>query len=348
MKFNNETIRYAVKEWLENEELVETKYGHISSWDTSGVTDMSNMFKYAESFNQPLNDWDVSNVTDMNAMFSLVSSFNQPLNDWDVSNVTNMNGMFDEATSFNQPLNDWDVSNVTDMNDMFKGASSFNQPLNDWDVSNVTQMSSMFSEASSFNQIIGDWDVSNVNYMNEMFSEASSFNQPLNDWDVSNVTNMKNIFSGAESFNQNTNKWKINSLKDNDTNIGENVEEADLEINLMYEGTLFTYINDNEEEMTFKAFRLVVECPDADDYEWEVKDALGELVFTTKGDSKETYLNTDLPEDIVDYQFTISGGNLHDEALNSIEEAVDIIKNLKTISFKEINPKDGESICYID
>ena len=323
MKFNNETIRYAVKEWLENEELVETKYGHISSWDTSGVTDMSNMFKYAESFNQPLNDWDVSNVTDMNAMFSLASSFNQPLNDWDVSNVTNMSLMFSIAKSFNQPLNDWDVSSVTGMNWMFRYASSFNQPLNDWDVSNVTDM-------------------------NAMFSLASSFNQPLNDWDVSNVTNMKNIFSGAESFNQNTNKWKINSLKDNDTNIGENVEEADLEINLMYEGTLFTYINDNEEEMTFKAFRLVVECPDADDYEWEVKDALGELVFTTKGDSKETYLITDLPEDIVDYQFTNSVGNLHDEALNSIEEAVDIIKNLKTISFKEINPKDGESICYID
>ena len=100
--------------------------------------------------------------------------------------------------------------------------------------------------------------------------------------------------------------------------------------------------------MTFEAFRLVVECPGADDYEWEVKDALGELVFTTKGDSKETYLITDLPEDIVDYEFTNSVGNLHDDALNSLEEAVDFIKNLKTISFKEINHKDGESICYID
>ena len=269
---------------------------------------------YYPNFNQDISTWDVSNVTNMGLMFSITSSFNQPLNDWDVSNVTDMNGMFKEAKSFNQPLNDWDVSNVTDMNDMFSEASSFNQPLNDWDVSNVTQMRSMFSE-------------------------ASSFNQPLNDWDVSNVNYMENIFSGAESFNQNTNKWKINSLKDNDT---------DLEIHLMHEGTLFTYIKDNQEEMTFKAFRLVVECPGADDYEWEVKDALGELVFTTKGDSKETYLITDLPEDIVDYEFTNSVGNLHDDALNSIKEAVDFIKNLKTISFKEINPKDGESIYYID
>ena len=103
-----------------------------------------------------------------------------------------------------------------------------------------------------------------------------------------------------------------------------------------------------EEEMTFEANRLIVECPGADDYEWEVKDALGELVFTSKGDSCETYLITDLPEDIVDYQFNTGVGDLHDEALNSIEEAVDIIKNLKTISFKEINPKDGENIRYIN
>ena len=29
MKFNNDTIREAVNEWLENEELAEKKYGHI-------------------------------------------------------------------------------------------------------------------------------------------------------------------------------------------------------------------------------------------------------------------------------------------------------------------------------
>jgi hypothetical protein len=59
-------------------------------------------------------------------------------------------------------------------------------------------------------------------------------------------------------------------------------------------------------------------------------------------------LITELPEDIADYEFTNSVGNLHDEALNSIDEAVDFIKNLKTISFKEINPKDGQNICYIN
>ena len=41
MKFNNETLRAAVKEWLDDESKAEKKYGHISDWDTSEVTDMS-------------------------------------------------------------------------------------------------------------------------------------------------------------------------------------------------------------------------------------------------------------------------------------------------------------------
>ena len=40
MKFNNETLRAAVKEWLDDESKAEKKYGHISDWDTSEVTDM--------------------------------------------------------------------------------------------------------------------------------------------------------------------------------------------------------------------------------------------------------------------------------------------------------------------
>ena len=45
-KFNNQSIRTAVKEWLENSKEAEVKYGHISDWDVSNVTDMSSMFSY--------------------------------------------------------------------------------------------------------------------------------------------------------------------------------------------------------------------------------------------------------------------------------------------------------------
>jgi len=175
MKFNNETLRAAVKEWLDNESKAEKKYGHISDWDTSEVTDMSDMFFGAKSFNQPLEKWDVSQVTYMYGMFALTKSFNQPLEKWDVSKVTDMRGMFHVASSFNQPLEKWDVSKVTDMKWMFYGASSFNQPLEKWDVSKVTNMNRMFALTNSFNQPLEKWDVSKVTDMEEMFYCASSF-----------------------------------------------------------------------------------------------------------------------------------------------------------------------------
>ena len=45
MKFNNETLRAAVKEWLNDENQVEDKYGHISKWDVSKVTSMASVFR---------------------------------------------------------------------------------------------------------------------------------------------------------------------------------------------------------------------------------------------------------------------------------------------------------------
>ena len=214
MKFNNETLRAAVKEWLDDESKAEKKYGHISDWDTSEVTDMSMMLDGAESFNQPLEKWDVSQVTDMSYMFDGAASFNQPLEKWDVSQVTKMNSMFNYASSFNQPLEQWDVSKVKDMNFMFRDATSFNQPLEKWDVSNVTDMSGMFARAKSFNQPLEKWDVSQVTGMCFMFNDATSFNQPLEKWDVSNVTDMSGMFGRAKSFNQPLEKWDVSKVTD--------------------------------------------------------------------------------------------------------------------------------------
>ena len=90
MKFNNETLRIAVKEWLKDETKAEAKYGHISNWDVSNVTDMSEMFSSMESlaFNQPIGDWDVSSVTDMSKMFKEATSFNQDLSAWNLTKKT--------------------------------------------------------------------------------------------------------------------------------------------------------------------------------------------------------------------------------------------------------------------
>ena len=66
---DSEELRKAVKLWLDNESIAIIKYGHISLWDTSNVTDMSRMFEYATEFNQDIGNWDTSNVTNMRFMF---------------------------------------------------------------------------------------------------------------------------------------------------------------------------------------------------------------------------------------------------------------------------------------
>jgi surface protein len=110
MKFNNETLRAAVKEWLDDESKAEKKYGHISDWDTSEVKNMREIFYKAESFNQPLEKWDVSYVTHMSRMFDAAESFNQPLDKWNVGNAADMSEMFWGGWQVNSLINTLETS----------------------------------------------------------------------------------------------------------------------------------------------------------------------------------------------------------------------------------------------
>ena len=188
----------------------------ISHWDTSSVTDMSSMFNSASSFNQDIGNWDTSSVTTTFTMFASASAFNQNIGNWDTSSVTNMGFMFAAASVFNQAIGSWDTSSVTNMQFMFNSASVFNQAIGNWDTSSVTNMSSMFNTASAFNQAIGNWDTSSVTDMGGMFNFASVFNRDIGNWDTSSVTNMGLMFVFASAFNQDIGNWDTSSV----TNMG--------------------------------------------------------------------------------------------------------------------------------
>ena len=93
-------INYAVYNWFHSRSSAESTYGHISTWDTSQVTDMSYLFcgrssyycgskSYYTSdayyFNDDISAWDVSRVTTMYRMFYYAQNFNQNLG-WCVEN----------------------------------------------------------------------------------------------------------------------------------------------------------------------------------------------------------------------------------------------------------------------
>lgn len=223
----DKNIKKAVKLWLKNKDIFEKKYGSISKWDVSKVTDMSNLFdsnnilyqdienfnNKISNFNEDLSKWNVINVTTMDCMFSGCGNFNKPLCWGDnTKNVKNMDNMFSACGMFNQQLY-WNVSNVTSMVSMFDNALKFNQNLNNWNVSNVTNMKNMFFECSEFNGNISSWDVSKVNDMNGMFSGCKNFNRNLSRWNVSNVTNMDSMFENCTVFNQDLSEWNVLNIK---------------------------------------------------------------------------------------------------------------------------------------
>ncbi len=67
---HDSNIRDAVQVWVNDQTTAMLRYGHISHWNTSKVTDMNKLFFKCSSFNEDISQWDVSNVIDMRAMFS--------------------------------------------------------------------------------------------------------------------------------------------------------------------------------------------------------------------------------------------------------------------------------------
>ena len=130
--FTNGKLRLAVELWLTHRASAIKTYGDISNWDTSGVTDMRNMFTAGHAFNDDISKWNTSNVEYMQDMFAGAKSFNQDINAWNTSQVTDMSSMFADAGAFNGDISKWDTSSVTDMFSMFNGASAFNQDLSSW------------------------------------------------------------------------------------------------------------------------------------------------------------------------------------------------------------------------
>ena len=127
MEHNNETIRIAVKLYLENEEEGIKQYGHIKDWNTKQVLDMNNMFCDATKFNEDISQWNTSNVTDMSFMFNDAQEFNQDISNWNTNKVFKMNSMFYNARLFNQNISQWNINNLQFKNNIIDNTVLFDR-----------------------------------------------------------------------------------------------------------------------------------------------------------------------------------------------------------------------------
>lgn len=176
--------------------------------------------------NDSMRSWNTSTITDMSEMWKAKltdSSLSLDLSQWDVSNVETFASMFDAGSGNQQSsigaldISGWNSQSATDMNRMFYRTSATSiTGLGDLNTSLVTNMSQMFNNCPS--GVVGQasetfatkmvsgilrWDVNNVVNFNNMFQDAeqlSNANFPTN-WnitsDASKTVSMSTMFGGT-------------------------------------------------------------------------------------------------------------------------------------------------------
>ena len=142
---------------------------HISisviACDTSGVTDMSDMFGGCSSLTKlNLSEFDTKNVTDMAFMFCDCSSLTElDLSNFNTETVTCMCAMFSGCAYLQQlDLTNFNTGNVTDMDNMFLGCKALTElDLSNFNTNKVINMVIMFSECSSLQTVTFNKNLNN-------------------------------------------------------------------------------------------------------------------------------------------------------------------------------------------
>lgn len=151
------------------------------------------------------NYFDTSNVTDMSNMFENCSSLKSlDLSSFNTQKVTNMRRMFYNCSSLtNLNISNFNTENVTDMGLMFYGCRSLKSlDLTTFNTKNVTTMSNMFDTCSSLTSLdLSSFNTENVKTMQVMFDDCSALvNINISSFDTKKVLQMYAMFRGCSSL----------------------------------------------------------------------------------------------------------------------------------------------------
>ena len=181
------------------------------------ITDMSSMFStdiLCQQKNliivQDISEWDTTNVTNMSQMFNnCISLISLPdISKWNTKNVKEMNGMFSNCFSLKSlpDISKWNTSNVKDMSFMFANCVSLKSlpDISKWDTTNVINMSIMFCVCSSLISLpdISKWNTSNAINMNWMFRYCSSLTSlpDITKWKLNQRLRKEFMFQGCNEI----------------------------------------------------------------------------------------------------------------------------------------------------
>ena len=148
----------------------------IGGWDVSNVTSFIQMLA-TSSFNNggqsSINNWTFSTTSNINfqGLFRYASSFNQPINNWNLSRATNLKDFLLGASSFNQTVTNMisTIQNAVRIEQMFSGS----QAQADWSQFPFqyadTSAAYAFQSNLNFTGNVSNWQIpSNVVTMQRM------------------------------------------------------------------------------------------------------------------------------------------------------------------------------------
>lgn len=171
------------------------------------VVDLSAMFLDCDSLTKIVfdPDFDTSEVTDMSNMFDSTSSLEElDLSKFDTSSVIHMNGMFTNSGLVELDLGSFNTENVENMAEMFAGCANLESLLfgNNFNTANVQKMDKMFQNLESLAEIdLSSFNTENVTSMSYMFAGASKLEiLNLSNFKTSSVKNMKSMFATCSSL----------------------------------------------------------------------------------------------------------------------------------------------------
>ena len=175
-------------------------------FDTSNVTDMSNMFMSClELTTLDVSSFNTSSVIDMSRMFQGCSALTElNLSSFNTSLVTNMSYMFRNCSKLTTlDLRNFDTSLVTNMSYMFNNCSKLTTlNLSSFNTSLVTNMYCMFAECSKLTTLdLSSFDTSKVTNMRTMFQSCSALTTlDVSGFNTSLVTDMSSMFRNCSKL----------------------------------------------------------------------------------------------------------------------------------------------------
>lgn len=179
----------------------------LSTWNTSNVTNMCNMFGGINVKQLDLSNFDTSNVKTMGFMFmGCINLENLDISSFDTSNVKDMSYMFRSCESLEKlDLSNFDTSNVKYMEYMFSYCYNlYDLYINNFTTDNVINMTAMFIYCKSLTNLnLSNFNTSNVTWFSKMFYnciKVQSIN--VSRFNTRKALNIANMFQNCKSLKE--------------------------------------------------------------------------------------------------------------------------------------------------